>query len=531
MAAREGQGLQIAVIIFAMLTIGLAITTYMFYAQAATAQKEREAARTAKAQTDLENNKYLYRMRAMQHVLGLKNVTMQEVDLQKGKAGGDDPEVQEILTQFNSDMAAVGEQAAEGTARSYGTVVKNLLAALQRKNASVADANQQTRQSQTDKAAVEARELARANTAEASLTKVQSDAEAERAKHGENLKTIQSTGDKLLAEQTGLATKTKAEVEKANKDRETSIAEARQLKNANSVLKDKVDELQKKDQIDQFAKPDGKIVWVNQQQRLAWIDLGRADGLERQMSFAVYAQGTTSIASSKSKARIEVIQLTSDHMAEARIVEDKIADLIQPGDVVFTPSWSPGERTHFALSGKMDINGDRIDDYDLVRSVITVNGGEIDAELKPNGARSGPGMSVNTRYFVMGEPPDVDSATDANLLANALKAFSDMDAERERHGVQKISPKELLAMMGWKADERTLPLAGSRGGAFRTPGAGKAQPAGTASPGTGTLPPATDAAPPPATTPTTDPFGAPPAGATPMPTRPATEVDPFAVPK
>ena len=41
MAGREGQGLQIAVIIFAMLTIILAITTYIFYSQAQTAQKAK----------------------------------------------------------------------------------------------------------------------------------------------------------------------------------------------------------------------------------------------------------------------------------------------------------------------------------------------------------------------------------------------------------------------------------------------------------------------------------------------------------
>ena len=36
----EGQGLQIAVISFAMLTIILAITTYVFYAQSASASKD-----------------------------------------------------------------------------------------------------------------------------------------------------------------------------------------------------------------------------------------------------------------------------------------------------------------------------------------------------------------------------------------------------------------------------------------------------------------------------------------------------------
>ena len=57
MAAREGQGLQIAVIIFAMLTIILAITTYIFYASAATAKKERESAVAQAGQKQMEINK------------------------------------------------------------------------------------------------------------------------------------------------------------------------------------------------------------------------------------------------------------------------------------------------------------------------------------------------------------------------------------------------------------------------------------------------------------------------------------------
>ena len=91
----EGQGLQIAVISFAMLTIILAITTYVFYAQATTAQKDLQAKNKSLQDKQTENNKLMYRVKAMQLVLGLKGTAKEDVDQAKNQAGGDDAEARE----------------------------------------------------------------------------------------------------------------------------------------------------------------------------------------------------------------------------------------------------------------------------------------------------------------------------------------------------------------------------------------------------------------------------------------------------
>src|SRR6476620_9447615 len=118
MAKREGQGLQIAVIIFAMLTIILAITTYIFYAQSQTAQKDLDTKTKALNEKQSQYDKLMYRVQAMNYVMGLKGVTMQEVDLAKSKAG-DDADVKEILDNFEKDVALVGEKdAAEAAAKA-----------------------------------------------------------------------------------------------------------------------------------------------------------------------------------------------------------------------------------------------------------------------------------------------------------------------------------------------------------------------------------------------------------------------------
>jgi hypothetical protein len=214
-------------------------------------------------------------------------------------------------------------------------------------------------------------------------------------------------------------------------------------------------------------------------------------------------------------------------MSEARILDDKPSKPIIAGDVIESPAWSPGQRVHFAMAMKMDINKDRIDDFEKVKSIIEMNGGMVDAWLRvgPDGKIDRHGeIGVNTRYFVQGEIPS--EATTADLQ----KQFNAFDADRERFNVKKIPLQDLLAMMGWRADEKTVELAGSRG-AFMKRSPGKAEPAATpadapASEGTTPAPAAAPVDPfgtPAPAGPAVDPFGAPPAA------KPA-DADPFGSP-
>jgi hypothetical protein len=194
------------------------------------------------------------------------------------------------------------------------------------------------------------------------------------------------------------------------------------------------------------------------------------------------------------------------------------ANPIIAGDVIHTPAWSPGQRVHFALAMKMDINKDRIDDYELIKSIIQMNGGVIDAELKPDGSRVG-NIAVNTRYFVQGEA--VSEVTSEEMRKQYI-AFED---ERQRFNVQKISVEKLLSLMGWKAEERVVEVAGNRGGGdFRKRLPGKTQPAAGV-PASESAAPSTEAPAAP-TAPAVDPFAAPGAPAAPG----AAPVDPFAAP-
>jgi hypothetical protein len=217
------------------------------------------------------------------------------------------------------------------------------------------------------------------------------------------------------------------------------------------------------------------------------------------------------------KARIEVVRLSDDHMAECRILEDSAANPILKGDAVHTPSWSPGQRIHFAIAGKMDIDGDKVEDYDTIRNIITLNGGVIDAEVRPDGKTIG-NLTVNTRYLVLGDPPD-DTAT-----ATALQEFTKIQTEVSRYGTDIIPVQKLLTQMGWKVEERTVELAGGSGASSQFRNRKPGQKAAPAAPAAG-APPA-EPMPSPEAPAAADPFAAPAAGA---PAPPAA-ADPFAAP-
>jgi len=93
-----------------------------------------------------------------------------------------------------------------------------------------------------------------------------------------------------------------------------------------------------------FTVPDGRICLVNYHLRTAWIDLGRADSLERHVNFNVYPAEALRLNRSTKKGQIEVTKVLEDHLAEARVIDEVISDPILRGDKIHTPLWNQRPR-------------------------------------------------------------------------------------------------------------------------------------------------------------------------------------------
>lgn len=420
--ARENQALQIALIIFVMLTIVLGVTTFLFFRQykeealrADANDAEAKAQRTAAENLVKDNNE-------------LKGFI--------GFAPTDG--IGTVRDAFNDDMLNKYGGTIEETKHNYREMLQIYFDLSQQKNVSLAMEQEALQQMKDRNERLEASKDQQVQKYKEGMDSAVADLNKERA---EFTKGREATSQQNTALHAKLEDQRKeATVAAEQKDQELASAKqqveeiSRLLETRNKTINNILNPT--------FEPPDGKISWVNHRQKKVWIDLGQADGVRRQMTFSVYAAETNDISQSVKKGSIEVTQVLDD-LAEARIVEDEMSDPILVGDVVYTPVWAPGERLHFALTDGMDVDGDGKFEPDLVRRLITMNGAVIDAELDDEGNLTGR-LTTNTRFLVLGKQHDAE--TPEALIQARVKLLDEAD----RLGIPTMTLAKLLRQMGWK---------------------------------------------------------------------------------
>ena len=416
--ARENQGLQIALIIFVMLTVVLGVTTFLFYRKYDAALKDMEAAKNDAAENRNAAKKQEAEAGELKRLVGMTTKSLAD-----------------IQAQFRKDMDTYSQNFPED-ARYYSPLVARLWEAI----------DDRSKELTTEKVALQ--DLKNRYEAREVSTKGQYDKyDALIAEGGKTLAGVtqayKAERDRIVADQTTLAQQMER-VRKEQSERvtkaETKVTQATtRLAEANKLVDDG-----RRRSCEKFSRPTmdsplGDITWVDQRSGTVWINLGRMDGLETRVTFSVYSADASELGKASKKASIEVTRIEGDHSAQARVLDDKVADPITPGDKIFTPLWTPGEHPRFALAGVMDIDGDGQNAVAAVRNLITMNGGAIDSEIDATGKRIGD-MTLNTRYLVLGSEPK----------GEALTAYSRMIGDAERLGIRKITLAELKEKMGYK---------------------------------------------------------------------------------
>lgn len=244
--------------------------------------------------------------------------------------------------------------------------------------------------------------------------------------------------------------------------RETDAKTIKDLENKNNrfaslvdTLRSRLDEIQKVS----FEKPDGLVRTVDNSTGVVWINLGQADRLPKRMTFSVYRKSHQGIGRGEEDiiGAIEVTKILGPHLSEARIVGDDIFQPISPGDPIYTPLWGVGRPETFAISGIIDLDGDGKSDMDQLRQIIENANAKIDNEVTEDGERLGNGLTVHTKFLVIGESPNIDNAkTDEqrDKMQTLLSKMKEISDEARLKAVRVIGINDFLSYIGYKPQRR-----------------------------------------------------------------------------
>lgn len=441
MAKRESQGMQIAVILLVMLSVLFAITTIVFWnigknAKAELDQKSTEATdATQKMRSTIDDN------------FKLKNMLGHTAEVS----------MEQIQKAYDTDMLKFGSSfpKEEQNYRKLPEHLGNTNSQLHDKLASATDrikelesTNEQLKQEMDNQIALARKDkdnakqeyLAERSAFDAELQKLKAERGSMRQDWEGARKGLVSTGNQL---------------EQKVKELDEQLAS---MRNRNDKLSSELAQLR----TESFERPDGKITWVDNRGETVYINLGSEDALQRQTSFSVYDLDEYNLARTDKKASIEVTRILGEHLAEARVVSDDVRNPIVSGDIIYSPVWQVGSPVRFALTGLMDIDNDGRSDRALIRRLIGLNGGVIDAEVDDKGDRTGE-LSVQTRYLVAGNRPD-DKASSKRGNADAK-----IRSEAKSLGLTEISVDRLLSDLGFQKISKTVALGRESSGSDYAP--------------------------------------------------------------
>ena len=446
MAARENQGLQIALIVFVTLTVLLSVTTFFFFRNY---QTEQQKSKTAEESANKATG-------------------------DKTKAEGDRDTLLEHIGLAKSDKIETANDTWDKDMKAYEPLLPAKLAE-----------DQKTYKKLTEGLAGVVRDRdVRLQKAVADLTNAKAEFDRKKTDYEQTIKKLADdqtkTVNDYLAERDKInkdlenLTLSKTQLEKEKTDKDKAIGEQKQqfeakiaalqktLDTVKLQLANRSEDLNKlSGKFSVGALPDGRIIWVNEREKLAYINLGSDDRLRKRITFSVFDPTTTdvtalsgktepvstsdntnvSVSEAKKKGVIEVVNISDAHMAECRILESINSNPLLPGDVIFTPLWHPGQQEHFALVGLLSIDGKGNSDRQKIHDIIRVHGGVIDAETDDKGNVHGE-ITHLTRYLVEGDLAEHEGAKQAagnNKLIGDAKTM----------GVEVIDLARFLDLIGY----------------------------------------------------------------------------------
>jgi hypothetical protein len=434
MAARQDQSQTIIIVVCSILILVLAIVAYLTWSEGKKSAAEAAELSTQKTQAENAARQKVQEAEQMLSMLGMDS-------------GATFTEVQE---RYEADKKQFMSTFEEGT-QTYRNALDYLSTEIAKTAQQENEAKKQVKSLEQQLVTLEAEKDAQIKERDDALNKANQDLASERTRFKEERDRI-AAREKSLVQQLAEA--------KAASEQQVSAAKASQTQAEDALTKAERSRstllAERKQENPSSEIADGQITYVNQGTQTAWIDLGEADSLRRQVTFSVFDSALSDAAKAEKKGSVEVTRLLGEHIAEAKITSDDPRNPILPGDRIYSQVWQRGKALRFGLTGFIDIDGDGVSDLQRVKDLIAMNGATLDVSLEEDGTVDGE-MTVDTRYLVLGESPDQPSK------AVFRDGYQQMSREANNLGVETISLPDFLNRIGYKPAESTVRFSGGSG--------------------------------------------------------------------
>jgi len=482
MAAKNAntvQSLSIALIIFVILTFGLAISTYMFFKKSAenqllvdAAQKERNDATTKALDADR------YRASLVREVLGLpEEAGIEEIHRQKkdqiddvfGKFLDEPTYVKAVEWLTSSVKDKNKEMAALAAQKDQYDAEKKKLAEEKDKEIQQLQADKKMSQSELD-------DLRKKYDAyEQESTEQKNKLIAEREAADAESKRLKLLGEEIAKGYQYVSVERRkrwpADADDAGKEkdaaeggrderrvtllldemREKDKAIARlnqvvaQLRVADSALQNTVlAATPKDDRVDGF---DGRVLSVNELDRTVLISVGSTTGIRTGLIFNVYDPSDPQPQLNSRKGVVEVVAVEGGSLVRARVRKDTTRDPILPGDAVATSLWTPGSALEVVLVGVPQFGGDAAADAERFKRIVERIGGTVETTVSPA-----------TTLVVDGGIPKLKGIDPERQSLRKPVSEKEKEgrlrqiAEAKRLGIKVVALEPFLDMMGLQLD-------------------------------------------------------------------------------
>jgi hypothetical protein len=436
------QGLIIALVAFVLLTIILGVTTYMGFADQSElkgkADKEVQDRKTKERNRDWNQFQALQYRAYMGHPLSQEDQeTLQSLrgQYEAGTLNKDesDPTKKLIgdLTNYLDQLTRYDKDKKQSLA-SYKLQLDDLTKKLLDKEGVLQKAIDDHKKDREQLvAAVKAAEAGQADLRN-ELEKAKKEIADAAKKRYDELDTALKKIEDLLDE----ATKKSAEVNNFKDEQKKIVDKLTKEKKDIQNQKDKLQNQVTPPNVVDYEQPRGKIVSLDRNGNLAYINLGSADNVHPQLTFAVYGVGSSAGGKSKSerKAALEVTNVVSANMSVARVVDvtDPNRDPVIPGDLLFNPAWNSGVRQHVAITGFIDLTGEAHDDLQEFMRNLERQNIVIDAYLDLKKRTIVGAVKQETSYMIVGDEPAFDTSS-------FLKEAPDERTQRKREIIDQMS--------------------------------------------------------------------------------------------